>query len=139
MGQNQNETRAIKELADRLHEWANTVEPKLPERIRQGHTVQEHIGHLSFLGSLKKAADNLPKLVESVLRSYAPEHLDSFQNKIKDLYEKAGDVDYERSKIGADGNILECKAQTAAEDFAQELRSRTSPCERYSRVTPRAN
>lgn len=118
----QSETKPIKQLADKLYEWASSREPKLPEHIRQGNIVSEQIGRPSFSGSLKKAIDNLPKLVKSVLQSYAPEHLDSFQKDLDDLYRKAGDVDYERSKTGGEANILKCQAQTAAKNFAQELR-----------------
>lgn len=121
MGHNLDETNPLKKLADKLDEWANGREPKLPEHIRQGHIVHNQIGRPSFSGSLKKAVGNLP-IVEVLLRSYASEHLDSFRKDLDDLYRKAGDVDYERGKTGGEANILKCQAQTAAKNFAQKLR-----------------
>ena len=112
MGLNPDETKTITELADRLDEWANRTEPKLPE----------HIGHISFYGSLLKALDNLPKLVVTLLLSYAPEQLNSIQKGLDDLYEKAKAVNHQRSEIGGEANIQKCQVQAATKRFAQKLR-----------------
>ncbi len=112
MGQNLDETKPIKELVDKLDEWANRREPKLPE----------HVGYISFYGSLKKAVGDLPNLVEDLLRSYAPEQLNSFQKVLDDLYEKAKAVSHERSKSGEEANILKCQAQAASARLAKKLR-----------------
>jgi len=101
----------INEMANKLEKWAERVEPKLPE----------HIGHISFYGSLKKALDNLPDLAFTWLKSRMPRQLDSIQKDFKDLYEKARDVDHYRSE-GSDSNIAVCMAQAAAKKLAQKLR-----------------
>lgn len=103
----------INEMANKLEKWAEMVEPKLPE----------HIGHISFYGSLKKALDNSPDLAFTWLRSRMPRQLDSIQKDFNDLYEKARDVDRQRSESpGAGANILKCQAQAAAKKLAQKLR-----------------
>lgn len=112
MGRSPDETKTIKELADRLDEWTNRREPKLPE----------HIGHIHFYGSLKKAVDNLPDLVLTLLRSIMPEQLDPIQKDLDDLYEKAKAVDHERSESGGEANILKCQAQAAAASLVKKLR-----------------
>jgi len=111
MGRNPDETKPIKELADKLGEWAKRIEPKLPA----------HIGHISFYGSLLKALGNLPDLMLTFLRSHMPEQLDSIQKDLDDLYEKAKAVDHERSESGGEANILKCQAQAAATRLARKL------------------
>lgn len=111
MGRNPDETKPIKELADKLEEWAKRIEPKLPA----------HIGHISFYGSLLKALGNLPDLMLTFLRSHMPEQLDSIQKDLDDLYEKAKAVDHERSESGGEANILKCQAQAAATRLAKKL------------------
>ncbi len=112
MGQNLDETKPIKELVDKLDEWANRREPKLPE----------HIGHISFYGSLLNALGNLPDLVLTLLLSRMPEQLDSIKKDLNDLYEKAKAVSHERSESGGEANILKCQAQAAAASLGEKLR-----------------
>lgn len=112
MGRSSYETKTIKELAYKLDEWANRREPKLPE----------HIGHISFYGSLKKAVGNLPDLVLTFLRSIMPEQLDQIQKDLDDLYEKVRFVDHERTDTGEEANIAKCQAQAAAKNLAEKLR-----------------
>ena len=110
--QTPSEIKLLEQVADKLEEWANRVEPKLPA----------HIGHISFYGSLKKALDNLSDLAFTWLRSRMPRHLDSIQKDFNDLYEKAKAVDHERSESGGEANILKYQAQAAAKKLAQKLR-----------------
>jgi len=101
----------INEIAQKLDEWAKRKEPKLPE----------HLGHISFYGSLLKALGNLPDLVLTWLRSRMPEQFDSIQKDLDDLYKKTKAVDHERSKSGGEANILKCQAQAAAARLAKKL------------------
>ncbi len=110
------------ELADKLDEWANQREPKLPDHIRQGNMVHDQIGHISFCGSLLKALGNLPDLVLTWLRSNMPEQLDSIHKDLNDLYEKVRFVDHERTDTGEEANIAKCQAQAAAKKLAEKLR-----------------
>ncbi len=101
----------IDEIAKKLEKWAERVEPKLPE----------HIGHISFYGSLKKALDNLPDLAFTWLQSRMPEQLELIRKDFDGLYEKARDVDHYRSE-GSDSNIAVCMARADARKLAQKLR-----------------
>jgi len=121
MGRNPDETKTIKELADKLDEWSNRIEPKLQEHIRQGNIVHEQIGRPSFSGSLKNAINNLPDLVLTWLRSHMPEQLDSIHKDLNDLYEKVRFVDHERTDTGEEANIAKCQAQAAAKNLAKKL------------------
>lgn len=113
MGQNPDEIEPVEQLVDKLEKWAERVEPKLPE----------HIGHISFYGSLKKALDNLPDLAFTWLQSRMPEQLELIRKDFDGLYEKARDVDRQRSgSPSASANILKCQAQAAAKKLAQKLR-----------------
>jgi hypothetical protein len=101
----------INEIAQKLDEWAKRREHKLPE----------HLGHISFYGSLLKALGNLPDLVFTWLQSRMPEQLNSIQKDFDDLYKKAKGVDHERSESGGEANILKCQAQAAAKKLAKKL------------------
>jgi len=118
----QSKTKPIKQLADKLYEWANIREPKLPDRIRQGSVVHKSIGHLSYYGSLINAVGNLPDLVLTLLHSLMPEQLDSIKKNLNDLYEKAKSVDHERSESGGEANIKKYQSQAAAKSLAKKLR-----------------
>jgi len=103
----------INEMANKLEKWAERVEPKLPEHIR----------HISFYGSLKKALDNLPDLAFTWLQSRMPEQLESIRKDFDGLYEKTKEVDRQRSESpSASANILKCQAQVAAKNLSQRLR-----------------
>jgi hypothetical protein len=112
MGQSPQETRIIKEIADKLIEWAKRVEPKLPQ----------HIGHLSFYGSLLKAIDNLPDLVLMWLGNFMPNQVKSIKKDFDDLYAKTKAVDHERGESVGAGDIAKCQAQAAAKNLAKKLR-----------------
>lgn len=110
------------EIADKLDKWANRIEPELADNIRKENTVREHIGHLSFYGSLLKALGNLPDLMLTWLRSNMPEQLESIQKDLDDLYEKARFVDHERSETGREASIAKCQAKAGAKNLAKKLR-----------------
>lgn len=99
--------------ADILIRFAGDPETRLPQVLGKLH--------LSFYGQLRNVLGNRQELVETCLRTRAPEHLASVRADFERLFDQAHSVDHERGE-GNSANIAVCMAKGTARGLAEKLR-----------------